>query len=64
MIATLRKGWTVTIDGTAYTVLGSRQLRGTQMYIVDGQQGRRSIKREDFLAWQQPGSNVAVQVTA
>ena len=64
MFATLRKGWTVTINGSAYEVLGSRQLRRTQLYILNGPNGRISIKRNDFLAWQQPGSIVSVQVTA
>lgn len=64
MIATLRKGWTVTIDGVPYQVLGSRQLRGTQRYIVQGPNGRKSLKREDFLAWQYADSKVSVQVSA
>ena len=64
MIAMLRKGWTVKINGDSYVVLGSRQLRRIQLYILNGPNGRISIRRQDFLSWQQPGSNVAVQVTA
>ena len=57
MISTIRKGYTLTVNGDVYLVAGSRLLRGRQFYIVKDTHGRKcSIKREQVLSGQQDGS--------
>ena len=62
MIATVRKGHVIKVNGTAYTVMGSRSLRGRQFYIVRDANGvKQSISRAEVLNGQRDGT---VQVTA
>ncbi len=62
IIATIRKGYTLTVDNARYSVLGSHLLRGRQWYILQDANGiKRSICREHVLSGQRDGS---VAITA
>lgn len=57
MIATLRNGYRLKVNGKDLTVVGSRKLRGAYFYMVRDANGAiGSMRREDVLSGQANGS--------
>lgn len=56
IVATIRNGYTIKLDGQNYTVIGSRKLRREYFYILrDANGDKSSIRREHMLAGQAEG---------
>ena len=57
MIATIRNGYRLKVNGNDFTVVGSRKLRGSYFYMVRDVNGAiGSMRREDVLSGQTNGS--------
>lgn len=57
MVATIRKGYAVTVEGKPWRVIGSRSLRKVYFYILQDANGKRaSINRNTLLTMQHEGT--------